>query len=184
MRRTAAPTVIPSIRGDDMSRLLLVSIFVAALPASLDAQTGEFGAIERIALRAGLAEFRSKPRDLRISINPVMVAHGAAPGVSGTVRRPDNRTLALAREFGGSSRERASVISCPDIASEVPRCQLVDANVYVSLSDVKVDGSVASVTITFETIDKHGLQYETLQLNLRMVRGSWRVENVEQLGVS
>lgn len=133
--------------------------------------------IELAAVRVVLN--RSHAGSLDVAINPRLVVEGTAPGVAAGLR-DTAKTVALVRLLGVKALPRNEVISCVQ-----RRCEMRGAGVYLSLSEPRVDGANATVTVTLDAVGRPGrLYYETIHLTLIREGQGWKVVKVEQLGIS
>lgn len=136
---------------------------------------------EQAAIRYAL-EGDSKPA--RIIVDPRVAVNAMAPG-RGTTLRPVWRTDSLAAFLKGTSRERDKVITCASRTSMGPRCDLIDADVFVTSSEPRFDGGLATVTVTLERKGLRGeIYYETLNIVMANTSAGWKLMKREQLGIS
>lgn len=165
--------------------LILAGASVAAAqsvqPTPLDSNTSM--SAEQAAVRIALDSIHLGRPIRTVVINPLLAPMGSAPG-SGQDLRPVWRTDRLAAFLKATSRERDKVISCASATSMGPRCDLLDADVYVTASEPRFDGGLATVTVTMEARGQRGLFYETLNIVLTNTSAGWKVLKVEQLGIT
>jgi hypothetical protein len=123
-----------------------------------------------------------------IALNPLMIPVGATSRVEPVVElplRPVTRTDKLAAFLKASTQERAKVISCASSTSMGPRCDVVGADAYVSASNPRFDGGLATVTVTIEAQGTRGsLAYETMNIVMANTNNGWKVMKFERLGRS
>jgi hypothetical protein len=168
-----------NLEGDEMVRL---SMSILAVLVCSQRATGQSTAsrLERIALRAAVERaIGSAPSHLRIVIDPTIVYANEAPGGRDSVARSAERNDSLARSFGARIQARSSVLDC----SAHP-CELLDADVLVSLSEPQIVGNDAKVTVTTVQRLKRGTQYKTVNVILRGSGRTWKVVGFEDLGMS
>lgn len=133
-------------------------------------------AVERAGLRGGGAH--------RVVIDPMTVHPDEAPGFRDKARRDSTRQESLRHAFGAASRRRMEVIGC-----EQPPC-LPDIDVLVTLSDPRITGDSATVTVTTLRYRPHArsnrtrTQYITTGFVLRRESGRWTIVKIRDLGVS
>lgn len=95
------------------------------------------------------------------------------------------RTDALAQYLKGQTKLRNDVIKCASRTSMGPRCDMVGADAYVSVSQPRFDGGLATVTVTIEAQGTRGsLASETLNVVMANTSAGWKVLKLERLGRS
>ena len=136
---------------------------------------------EQAAVRFALGS-DSKPARIVVDLR---VAHNATAPGRGTTVRPVWRTDSLAGFLKGTSRERDKVITCASRTSMGPRCDLIDADIFVTVSEPRFDGGLATVTVTIERKGARGqIDYETLNIVMANTSAGWKLMKKEQLGIS
>jgi hypothetical protein len=163
--------------------LIAASILGLSAGEVVSAQDSAAAAVERIAALAALARLPEYVvASPTMALNPSFVQANAAPGFTVVGLRPESRNLALAAVLGANSLSREQVIRCDGPG----KCTMA-TDVFVSMSDVEFTaGNVACVTVTVQARSyRPGLiYYETLRLTLENAEQTWRVPNLEQLGIS
>jgi hypothetical protein len=162
--------------------MVRVSVSILALLVCSQRTMGQTTAsdLERVAVRAAVERaVGSVPTGLRIVIDPIIVYANEAPGGRDSIPRSRERNDYLARSVGASIRARSSVLDC----STRP-CELVDADVLVSVSEPQIKGDDAKVTVTTVQRLKRGTQYKTVNVLLKERGGTWKVVGFEDLGIS
>lgn len=134
---------------------------------------------ELTAIRAALGQQQSHA-GLSVAINPMMVKEGHAPGIEPVRLRDTDKTAAIAKALGAKSLPRSEAIICSQ-----RQCEFRGGDLYVSLSEPRIDGTNVVVTVTVETRSRRrGLYYETIHLTLTPEGNGWKVASLEQLGIS
>ena len=123
-----------------------------------------------------------------IAINPLLIPTGVAGVIDPAVQlplRPPVRTDRLATFLKATMQERDKVISCATKTSMGPRCDVVGADAYVSASNPRFDGGLATVTVTIEAQGTRGsLAFETINVVMANTNAGWKAMRVERLGRS
>jgi hypothetical protein len=164
--------------------LILASASVAAaqdVPQTpLDSNT--MASAEQAALRFALDSAGVKPG--RIVVSPNVAINATAPG-RGDALRPIWRTDRLAGYLKATSKVRDSVISCASRTSMGPRCDFIGADTFVTLSEPRFDGGLATVTITIEQPGaRGGIHYRTYNVVMSNTSAGWKMLKMELLGIS
>lgn len=134
---------------------------------------------ELTAIRAALGQQPSHA-GLTVAINPMMVKEGQAPGIMPARVRDADKTDAIANALGAKSLPRSEAIICSQ-----RQCEFRGGDLYVSLSEPRIDGKNVVVTVTVETRARRGgLFYETIHLTLTREGDGWKVVNLVQLGIT
>ena len=150
-------------------------------PTPLDSNTS--ASAEQAAIRYALDSVAANGSG-RVVINPMIAPNAAAPG-RGEALRPIWRTDKLAAFLKAPSRMRDSVINCASRTSLGPRCDFLDADSYVTASDPRFDGGLATVTVTIEQRGSRGLiYYRTYNIVMTNTSNGWKVMKFELLGIS
>lgn len=167
--------------------LILASASAAAAqdvpPTPLDtaAVMGAEQAAVRVALDSSFIRAGSG-----LVVNPMLIPTGGVlkEGEELALRNV-NRTDALAAFLKGSTRARSDVIRCASRTSMGPRCDVVGADAYVSVSQPRFDGGLATVTVMIEAQGTRGsLASETLNIIMANTSAGWKVMKLERLGRS
>jgi hypothetical protein len=146
-------------------------------PTPLDSNTS--ASAEQAAVRYALDS--AGIRGGRLVLNPLLAPMAAAPG-RGSDLRPIWRTDRLATFLKASSRERDKAISCASNTSMGPRCDLIDADRYITASEPRFDGGLATVTVTIEEPGERGLiTYRTFNIVMTNTSNGWKVMKFEKL---
>jgi len=153
---------------------------VAFTGANLSAQDLSSAiAVERVVVQFAVARSSGSLSKAIVAVNPVLVREGTAPGWDSTGVRPSERAAAL-NEIGIKTRRREDVIFC---AQRV--CEFKNANVFLSLSEPRIVGDNAEVSVTIDMPSGPRRQYyETLHLKLEAIPTGWRIVSITQLGIS
>jgi hypothetical protein len=146
-------------------------------PTPLDSNTS--ASAEQAAVKYALDS--AGIRGGRLVLNPLMAVMAAAPGL-GRDLRPTWRTDRLATFLKASSRERDKAVSCASNTSMGPRCDLVDADRYITASEPRFDGGLATVTVTIEEPGERGLlNFRTYNIVMTNTVNGWKVMKIEKL---
>jgi hypothetical protein len=149
-------------------------------PTALDSNTS--ASAEQAAVKYALDT--AGVRGGKLVLNPLLAPMAAAPG-RGSDLRPVWRTDRLATFLKASSRERDKAISCASNTSMGPRCDLIDADRYVTSSEPRFDGGLATVTVTIEERGQRGeIAYRTYNIVMTNTSNGWKVMKMELLGIS
>lgn len=120
----------------------------------------------------------------KLVIDPLLAPMTMAPG-RGNDLRPVWRTDRLASVLKASSRERDKTVSCASNTSMGPRCDLIQADAYVTASEPRFDGGLATVTVTIEQRGARGaIDYRTYNIVMTNTSNGWKVMKMELLGIS
>jgi hypothetical protein len=120
----------------------------------------------------------------KLVVDPLLAPMTMAPG-RGSDLRPVWRTDLLAAFLKASSRERDKAISCASNTSLGPRCDLIDADRYITASEPRFDGGLATVTVTIEERGPRGaIDYRTYNIVMTNTSNGWKVMKMELLGIS
>lgn len=149
-------------------------------PTRLDSNT--VMTAEQAAVRFALDSSRIRPGKM-IVVNPMSVpTGGGTEGGEGQSLRPVWRTDRLAAFLKVPARMRDSVITCVSQTSMGPRCDLIGADAFVSSSEPRFDGGLATVTVTIEAQGTRGtLAHETLNVVMVSTGAGWKVLKLERL---
>jgi hypothetical protein len=161
--------------------LIAASILCLSAGEVVLAQASAAAAVERIAALAALERIPGYVGERpTVAINSSFVMANTAPGWMSVGLRPETRNVALAAALGAKSLSREQAIRC-----EAQTCVMA-ADVFVSMSDVEFGANGACVSVTVQTLTPRPgrMYYETLRLTLENAGQSWRVVNLEQLGIS
>ena len=165
--------------------LILASASVAMAqdvpPTPLDSNTS--ASAEQAAVKYAL-DSAAAVRGGRIVISPVLAINAMAPGRDGALR-PVWRTDRLGAFLKAPSLPRDSVISCASRTSLGPRCDFINADTFVTASDPRFDGGLATVTVTVEQPGaRGGVYYRTYNIVMTNTSNGWKVVKMELLGIS
>lgn len=148
-------------------------------PTPLDSNT--VMSAEQAAVRFALDSSRIRPGKMLV-VNPMVVPTGGATEGEGLALRPVWRTDRLAAFLKVPARVRDSVVSCSSRTSMGPRCDLIGADGYVSSSEPRFDGGLATVTVTIEAQGTRGvLASETLNVVMANTSAGWKLLKLERL---
>jgi len=119
-------------------------------------------------------------------VNPMLIPTGGVLKEGEELAlRAVPRTDRLAAFLKGTAMERDKVIKCASRTSMGPRCDVVGADAYVSLSQPRFDGGLATVTVTIEAQGTRGaLASETLNIVMANTSAGWKPLRVERLARS
>lgn len=161
---------------------LLVSMSVPELSAQPETHMTQ---IELAAVRIAMDRAPVKGgANLIIAINPNVVRESDAPGRAEVGRRGDTRNAQLIRAFGVRSLTRGEAYAC-----QQSTCELRAADVFISLSEPRLNGDSASISVTIEMrgaprAKSHRQYYETINVRLVRATAGWTVAGVTQLGIT
>ena len=149
-------------------------------PTRLDSNT--IMTAEQAAVRFALDSSHIRPGKM-IVVNPMVVPTGGGTEAGEAMSlRPVWRTDRLAAFLKVPARFRDSVVTCASRTSMGPRCDLIGADAYVSSSEPRFDGGLATVTVTIEAQGTRGtLAQETLNVVMVNTATGWKVLRLERL---
>ena len=148
-------------------------------PTRLDSNT--VMTAEQAAVRFALDSSRIRPGRM-IVVNPMVVPTGGATIGEGLALRPVWTTDRLAAFLKVPARFRDSVVTCSSRTNMGPRCDLVGADAYVSSSEPRFDGGLATVTVTIEAQGTRGtLAQETLNVVMVNTGAGWKVMRLNRI---
>ena len=117
----------------------------------------------------------------RLVLNPLQSAMAAAAG-RGLDLRPIWRNDRLATFLKAPSRERDKAISCASNSSMGPRCDMIDADSYITVSEPRFDGGLGTVTVSIEQPGPSGkILIRTYNVVMANTSNGWKVMKMELL---
>jgi hypothetical protein len=135
-------------------------------------------AVERLALRAALDWGTFNPPK-KIVIHPNVVLQGMVPDIKASEQRLPWRNEALVAFFGATSKVRDSIVVC---GGPAVTCSMSDADVFATLSEPRINGRVAAVTVSLERKTQRGVQLVPLVVDMAGDGTTWVVSRVRLVG--
>lgn len=140
---------------------------------------------ERAAVKIALDSSFIRPGP-GLVVNPMLIPTGGVLKEGEvTTLRAVIRTDSLAAFLKGTTKERGAVIKCASQTSMGPRCDVIGADAFISASQPRFDGGLATVTVMIEAQGTRGsLASETLNIVMANTSAGWKAIRVERLARS